>query len=135
MKKSRIATCHACQAIEQGIKSRIALNHTCGKEPKAPSTHCTCEAPLPLYGPNHVTCQICHKPYSGQHNTNPIFSPEYELPTEGRNPYAPLQTKIHEDLEQLKKELSPEDFDSVEGLTRASFKKKWHCNLVDKKYL
>lgn len=129
MKKSKIATCRACSMLKQGVKSRIAFKHTCGKEPKASPMHCTCEAPLPLYGPNHVTCQLCHKPYSAQYNTNPIFSPEYELPTEGRNPYAPLQTPIDETLQELKSELSPEDFDRIEGLTKSHFKKQYGHDL------
>lgn len=32
---NRISTCRGCQAMEQGIKSRIAIPHTCGLEPKS----------------------------------------------------------------------------------------------------
>lgn len=32
---NRISTCWGCQAREQGIKSRIAIPHTCGLEPKS----------------------------------------------------------------------------------------------------
>jgi len=95
MKKSRIATCHACNAIKQGIKSRIALRHTCGREPSQPQ-------------------------------------PEGWEPSDSRqkNPYAPLQTPIDEELENLEKELSPEDFDRIQDLTETHFKKKFGYDLL-----
>lgn len=35
---SRISTCPGCRAKEQGVKSRIAIKHTCGIEPKSERT-------------------------------------------------------------------------------------------------
>lgn len=46
--KRRIAICHACSAIANGVKSRIALRHTCGKEPAQPKA----EYCLPTEGRN-----------------------------------------------------------------------------------
>lgn len=35
---NRIATCRGCQAEESGLKSRIAIPHTCGLEPMSIKT-------------------------------------------------------------------------------------------------
>ncbi len=38
LKYNRIATCRGCQAEESGLKSRIAIPHTCGLEPMSIKT-------------------------------------------------------------------------------------------------
>lgn len=86
MKKSRILICPACDAIRNGVKSRIAFRHTCGKEPAQPQ-------------------------------------PGSWLPSNPKqgNPYGIRQTKIDEHLDEMRSELSPEDFDRIVSNTE-----EWH---------
>ena len=61
MKNSRIATCRGCQARQSGLKSRIAIPHTCGMESKSSrvGAYSKFEAMLDK-PPLPITCPKCH---------------------------------------------------------------------------